>query len=136
MELFYHRVDLVFNRVLIHHGILAVMVMPVSGAVRMMMDKRALLCIFIVVGHSVHQDLQSCPFPCRYGNGGDPQHFRQSVQIDLHPPLFHHIHHIERQHHRLPQLDQLQGQIKISLQAGRVCHVNNDIHLIAHNTLS
>ena len=130
-----HCIDLVLDLIIIHHRVFTVMVMFMAGPVRVMVDERSGLCIFIVVSHRVHEDLQPAPLPRRNRDRGDPQHFRQTVQVEFHAPLFHHIHHVQSQHDRLAQLDQLEGQIQVPLQAGSVHHIHDHIHLIAHDAL-
>lgn len=79
----------------------------------------------------MHQHIQAGPLPRRDRDHRHmPQHLRQAVKIDLHPPLFHNVHHVESHDHWLFKLKKLQRQIEVSLQRGGVHHVNEDIHLI------
>ena len=61
----------------------------------------------------------------------DAQHFRQTMEIDFHAPLFHHIHHIQRHDNRLSQFQKLQGEIQVSLQGGCIHHIHNDVNFVA-----
>ena len=81
------------------------------------------------------QDIKACPFSGRNRNNRDSQHFRKTVQVDLHSPLFHDIHHIQRHDHRFSKFQQLQRQVKIPFQCRCVHHINDHIHLITQNKL-
>ena len=55
------------------------------------------------------------------------------MQVDFHPPFFHDIHHIEGHDHRLPQFQQLEGQIQAPFQGGSIHYVDDHIHFIAED---
>ena len=135
-ELLDDGVDLVLDDVIVHHGVLTVVIVLMPRLLRMMVDERPLLRIFLVMGDCMHQDLQAAAFARRHRDRRDAQHLRETVQVDLHAPLFHHVHHIERQHHRLAKLNELQRQVQVPLQAGRIHHIHDHIHLVAHDALA
>ena len=49
----------------------------------MVVEEGALFRILAVVGDGMHQDRESGPLPCRYRNGGNSEHLRKTVEIDL-----------------------------------------------------
>ena len=49
----------------------------------------------VMMHHRMHQNVKTCPL--RGGNRDYrdiPQHLRQTVHVNLHPPFLHNIHHI------------------------------------------
>ena len=97
----------------------------------------ALRPFLIVMHHGMHQNIQ--PRPLCGGNRHDrnvAQHLRQTVQVDLHAPLLHDVHHIEGQDDRLSQLQKLKRQIQVSLQAGSVHHIDDRFDVIVQHTFS
>ena len=136
-----------FHHLVIDHGIVVVLMpltMVMVGLSAMMamvvmplvlMDDGVVALAVCMVGSGVDQHLQPRPPP-----GGDrdhrgPQHLGQTVEVDLHPPLFHNVHHIEGHHHRLAQFQQLKGQIKAPLQSRGIHHVHNNIHLVREDEI-
>ena len=92
--------------------------------------------LLIVMDYGVEQDIQSRP--SRRGDGHRrhiAQHFGKPVHIDLHSPLLHDIHHVQGKHHRLPQLQKLQRQVKIPLQRGGIHHIDDHVDVIVHGAL-
>ena len=87
--------------------------------------------MILMVNCRVHQDIQSPPFSRTDRNNRYSKHLRQAVQVDLHSPLFHDIHHIQRKHHRFAKLDQLKRQVEIPLQRRGIRNVNDHIHRVA-----
>ena len=59
-------------------------------------DHHTLRPLLVVMDHRMHQHVQTAAL-----SGGNrhhrnmPQHLRQTVKIDLHPPLLHDIHHVK-----------------------------------------
>ena len=91
----------------------------------------------IMMNHRMHQNVEPGPLCRGYRNHRNPsQHLRQAVQVDLHPPLLHDVHHIERQDDRLSQLQKLERQIQVSLQAGSVHHVDDRFDIIVQDAFS
>ena len=88
------RINLVLDHIIIDHGIFIVMVVPVPGLLRVVMDKRSRLCVIIVMCHRMHQNLQPAPFSGGNRDRRDAQHLRQAVQVDLHTSFLDYIHHI------------------------------------------
>ena len=107
VEQFHNPVNLIFNLITVHHRILTVMIVRMPRRLRMMVDKRSLIRIFIVMSYGMHQDLQTALLPCGHRDGRDTKHLRQTVQVNLHTPLLYNIHHIKRQHYRLSKLNEL-----------------------------
>ena len=97
----------------------------------MMVDKGTLLCMVLVMSHCMEQDGQPGFFPGGDRDGRNAQHLRKTVQVDLHAPLLHDIHHVQRQHNGFSQLNELESQVQVSLQTGGVHHIHDDIHLVA-----
>ena len=106
-ELLDGRINLILYLIVIHHSILAVVIVFMFRLIRMMMDERTLLCIFLVMRHRMEQDFKPCAFSRRYRDCRNAEHLRKSVKVDLHSPLFYDIHHIERQNDRFPKLNEL-----------------------------
>ena len=106
-ELLDDRINLILYLIVIHHGILAVVIVFMSRLIRMMMDERSLLCIFLVMRHRMEQDFKPRAFSRRYRDRRNAEHLRKTVKVDLHSPLFYDIHHIECQNHRFPKLNEL-----------------------------
>ena len=72
-----------------------------------MVDQRIRTPLVSMMGDGMKKDVKP-----RALLGGDrdhrnAQHLRETVQIDLHAAFFHHIHHVQRQDHRLSQLQKL-----------------------------
>ena len=94
----------------------------------------ALRSLLVMMDHRVHQHIQSGTLSCgNRDHRNTSQHFRQTVQVNLHSPLFYNIHHIQCQDDRFFQLQQLQGQIQISFQGRCINYVNDHIHLTVLN---
>ena len=131
-ETFLHPVDLVLHLVGIHHGVFAVMVMPVPAVLRILVivDQGIRGLLLLMMDHCMHQDLQAPALSGGHGDHRRSQHLRKTVQVDLHTPLLHDVHHVQGDDHGLPQLQKLQGQIKVSFQGRCVHHVDDHIHLI------
>ena len=58
------------------------------------------------------------------------------MHIYLHAPFFHNIHHIQSQDYRLLKLNELHGQIQVSLQGRRIHHIDDDIHAAVLNAFA
>ncbi len=91
--------------------------------------------LLAVVDHRMKQNIQSgAPGRRNRHYRNISQHFGQTVHVDLHPPLFHHVHHVQRQDDGLPKFQKLQGQVQVPLQGGRVHHVYDGINVVIHGT--
>ena len=123
-------VYLVLNGVGVHHGVLAVVVMCVVRYLRVLVDEPVRVRLVPVVLGRVHEYVQPAPLARRNRHHRYAQHLRQPVQVYLHAALFHDVHHVQRHHHRLAQLQQLQGQVEAPLQRARVHNVYDDVHLV------
>lgn len=128
-------VDLVLDLIGIDHGILCVVIVPVFGADLMVVDQTVRVSAILVVGGGMEQNIQPTALTGGDRDYRDAQHLRQTVQVDLHVPLFYNVHHVQSQHHWLAQLQQLQGQIETAFQRGGIRHIDDDIHLIAEDKL-
>ena len=94
----------------------------------------ALRSLLVMMDHRVHQHIQSGTLSCgNRDHRNTSQHFRQTVQVNLHSPLFYNIHHIQSQDDRFFQFQQLQSQIKIPFQGRCINYVNDHIHLAVLN---
>lgn len=88
-------IDFIFDLVMVYHSIFCMMIMAVgSMQPRMVMDQRTLGGKLLVMGYCVHQNREPRLFPCRDRYCRNSQHFRQTVQVDLHTALFYDIHHV------------------------------------------
>ena len=110
-------VDLVLDLVRVDHGVFGMVVVLVVGHRLVLVDQQVGAGAVLVVGRRV------------------AQHFGQAVQVDLHAPLFHNVHHVQGHDHRLAQLQQLQRQVQPPLQGRGVHHVDDDVHLVAEDEL-
>ena len=105
-------VDLVFNLVFVHHGVLFVMVVHMGrGFSCVVVDERSLLGILAVVGNGMHKDRKPCLLTGRHRNRRYSQHLRKAVEVNLHATFFHDVHHIQRQYNRFAKFDKLQRKI-------------------------
>ena len=128
-------VDLVFNIVLVDHGVLFVMIVHVGGGLAgMVVDKRPGLFVLAVVGNRMHQNGEARFLPGGDGDGRYAEHLRETMEIDLHTALFHDIHHVQCKNDRLAKLDELQRQVQVAFQTGSIDDVDDHIYFIAHNT--
>ncbi len=93
--------------------------------------------LFVVMNNRMKQNVKTGTFCCRHWyHRNIAQKLRQAMHIYFHSTLFHDIHHVQSQHHRLPQFQKLQCQIQIPLQRGRIHHIDNYIYCIIHGALS
>ena len=129
-------IDLVFDVVRIHHGKFRVVVVAVVRYGGVFVHQRIGAGMPLVVDGGVQQNIQPFALPCGYGDDGDAQHLRQAVQVDLHAPLFDDVHHVQRHHHGLVQLQKLQGQIQAALDGGGVYHVDDHVYLVAEDKVA
>ena len=102
----------------------------------MVVDELVRLHALGMVGCCVHEGLQTGAAAAGDGNGGHAQHFRQAVQVDLHPPFMYDVHHIQRHYHRFADLQQLQGQVQAAFQGRCIHDVDNHVHLVPHDKLA
>ena len=129
-------VDLVLDRIRIHHGIFGMMIMDMMGNLRMLMDELLGFRMPLVVNCRMQQDVKALALPRTDGNDGNAQHLGQTVQIDLHAALFHNVHHVERQDNGLFQLQKLERQIETALERRGVHDVDHDVHFVAQDKLT
>ena len=78
-------------------------------------------------GQGRAQGLHSTAFLAHRGHNGNAQLTGQPVHINLDRTPFGHVHHIEGQHERRFHFQQLQGQIDVALEIGRVSHVDGHL---------
>ena len=128
-------VDLVLDLVRVDHGVFGMVVVLVVGHRLVLVDQQVGAGAVLVVGRCVEQGVQAAALPGRHRDDRDAQHFGQAVQVDLHAPLFHNVHHVQGHDHRLAQLQQLQCQVQPPLQGRGVHHVDDDVHLVAEDEL-
>ena len=84
----------------------------------------------------LQQLLNSFIFNRTDGNNGNPQLLTHAADIHCAAIIAHFIHHIQRQNHGDVHLNQLQGQIKISLDIGCIYDIDNAIGLFIQNKIS
>ena len=61
--------------------------------------------------------IQAASLPGGYRNHRNiAQHLGKPVEIQLHPPLLHNIHHVKSQDHRFAKLQKLQREVQVPLQ--------------------
>ncbi len=85
---------------------------------------------FLLAGHSQHARLElSLAFTGggHQGHHGATQLLRQALCIQMDAPLARHIHHVQRQNHGNSHLQQLNGEIQVTLQVCRIHHVDDQI---------
>ena len=104
-------IDLVFDQVTVHHNEFVVMIVTMTGSISVIMLQLVRTIRIFVMGSRMDQDVQTTALSCRHGNHRDPQHFRKTMGVDFHSPLFHDIHHVQGHDYRLPQFQKLQSQI-------------------------
>ena len=109
-------------------------VVGVAAHVPVLVDQPVRAGAAPVVGGGVEQGVQPRPAPGGHGDHRRPQHLGQAVEVDLHPPLLHDIHHVQCKNDRLAQLDELQRQVQVAFQTGSIDDVDDHIYFIAHNT--
>ena len=61
-----------------------------------------------------------------------PQGLPQPAEVDLVPVLPHQVDHVDRNHHRNPQLDELRRQVQVALDVRAVHDVQNRVRLLTH----
>ena len=68
--------------------------------------------LFIVMNCCMEENIKSFSLGGRYrDNRNVPQHFRKTMQVNLHSSLFHDIHHVQCKHNRLSQFQKLQCKV-------------------------
>ena len=98
-------------------------------------NQRVGLFGILMVDGRVEQHIQTPPFPGRYRDDGNPQHFRQPMQVDFHAPFLYDIHHVQSHDYRLAQFQQLQRQIQAPFQSRGIHHVYDHVHFITEDEL-
>ena len=63
------------------------------------------------------------------------QGLAELLPVDPVAVFSHQVHHVHRHHHRQPQLNQLSGEVEVSLNVGAVHDVQNGIRLLAHQVV-
>ena len=101
-----------------------------------MMDQAIRVFAVFMMCRRMKQHIKTGPLSGGNRNDRNPQHFREPVRVDLHAPLFHNVHHVQRQYNRLAKFQKLQGQIQIALKCGGIRNINNYIDFIAEYELS
>ena len=87
-------IDLILDLIRIDHRIIFVMIMSVMRNAGMIVFQSFRMGRIFMMLCRMDQDIKACPFSGRNRNNRDSQHFRKTVQVDLHAPFFHDIHHI------------------------------------------
>ena len=69
------------------------------------------------------------------GHHRDTQALRQLLHVDGAAVGAHLVHHVQRQHHGHPQLQQLQRQIQVALDIGGIHDVDDAVRLLVENVI-
>ena len=131
-----YQVNFVFNQVAVYHSIFGMMIMFMFALflnIIMIMYQQYIFIIFfmMMMGNCMHQYIQTPFFASRHRHYWNAQHFRQTMHVYFHTAFFHNIHHIQGQNDWFTQFNQLQRQIQIAFQRGRIRDINNNIRIIA-----
>ena len=70
---------------------------------------------------------------CRNGYNGNAECTAHLLHVDRAAARAHLIHHVERQHHRHAQLEELKRQVQVALDIGRIDDVNDAVRLSVEN---
>ena len=70
------------------------------------------------------------------GHHRDAQLFGQPIHVDFVPSFLHLIHKIQCQHHRPLQLQQLYGEIQVSLQIGGIHNINDAVRTFPNDKIT
>ena len=123
-------VNLVLNLVGVHHGVLAVVVVPVVRDLAVLVYEPVRMRLADVVLRRVHERVEAAALARRDGHDGDAQHLGQAVQVYLHAALFDDVHHVQRHDHGLAQLEELQSEVEAALERAGVHDVYHDVDLV------
>ena len=82
------------------------------------------------VHRAAHQLVQPLALARADGHHRHAQPLLHRRQVDGVAVAAHLVHHVEGHHHRPPQLQQLKGEIKVSLKVGRVNDVDHHVGLL------
>ena len=136
LELRDEQVYLVLDGVGIDHRKFRVVVVGVLGCVLMDMDEPVRCRVVLVVYRSVEKYVEAAALARRDWNDRNAEHLRQAVKVYLHPAFFDDVHHVEREHYRPPELQQLEREIEAAFQRRSVHDVDDYVHLAAHYELA
>ena len=95
-----------------------------------------LFLIFGNVDRVIHQFLDALIFGGRDRHNGRTQKSLHRVNINGSVVLFHFVHHIEGHHDRHVHLQQLHGEIEVSLDVGRVHDIDDRLGLFMEHKVS
>ena len=92
--------------------------------------------VFRRLRRPIHQLRHALAFGRRDGHHRDAQILRQLLHVHRAAVSPHLIHHVQRQHHRHAQRQQLQGQIEVSFDVGGVHDVDDSVRLLVQDKIS
>ena len=94
--------------------------------------------LFLILGHMqrmTRQFIHTLVLGCGNGNHRDTQHGLHLIDADRPAIAPYLVHHIQRQHHRNIQLQQLHGQIQVTLNIGGVHNIDDTGRFLIDNKL-
>ena len=93
---------------------------------------------FLILGHMqrmTRQFIHTLVFGCGNGDHRDTQHGLHLINADRPAIAPYLVHHIQRQHHRNIQLQQLHGQIQVALNIGGIHNIDDACRLLIDDKL-
>ena len=84
----------------------------------------------------LHQIIHALVFDGTDGDDRDSQLIRHFFDVDGAAVVAHFVHHIQCQHHRNVQLNQLQSEVQVSLNVGGVHNVDDPVRLFIEQEIS
>ena len=84
---------------------------------------------------AVDQLVDALVFGCGDRNDRDAQLLRHFLHVDRAAVAAHLVHHVQRQHHRDAQLEQLQRQVQVALDVRRVNDVDDAVRVLVEHEI-